>query len=280
MSYYELLGLTQEPFSTSPDPYFFYRSQAHQSALQRLEINIRLKRGLSLILGDIGTGKTTLCRALLQDLDEPTFLTHVILDPRYDSEYQFLYSLCRMFEVEPANRSTIDCQEAIQHHLIQKGVHDGKTTILIIDEGQNLTPSLIEIVRSLLNFETNQFKLLQVVIFGQLDFVRKIQRIRNFAERISMKYIVNPLSLEETGEMIRYRLSQAGNGGRDIFTSDAVENIYYQTEGIPRRINFLAHHALQHLVINKRPVVDGTIVQTVMQEQGVPWDAYSKAAAI
>jgi general secretion pathway protein A len=240
---------------------------------------ISLKRGLSLILGDIGTGKTTLCRSLLQTLDDSTFVTRVILNPQYDSEYQFLYSLCRMFEVDPQNRSSMDCHEAIQHYLIQSGVQEGKTTVLVIDEGQNLTPSLIEIIRSLLNFETNQFKLLQVVILAQLDFLRKIDRIRNFGERVSMKYMINPLSLEETGEMVKYRLTRAGHPSGDLFTADAIEWLYHETEGYPRRINFLAHHALQYLILNKRPVADATVIQSVMQEQGVHWDAYTKAAS-
>ena len=269
MSYYELLGLKQEPFSTSPDPDFFYRSSAHESALQRLEIAIRLKRGLSLILGDVGMGKTTLCRTLLQSLQDDSFVLHIILNPKYDSEFQFLYSLCRMFEVEPLQRSSLDCQEAIQRYLIRKGVEEGKTVVLLIDEGQNLTPSLIEILRVLLNFETNKYKLLQVVIMAQMEFLPKVQRIRNFMDRAVMRYVINPFGLEEVKAMIWFRLDKAGYRGPGLFTDGAIECIYHQTLGYPRQITLLCHNALEYLVMKDKKTADAEIMRKVIQESGL-----------
>ena len=125
MSYFNALGLEREPFSTSPDPAFFYRSAAHQSALSRLEIGIRLKRGLSLVLGDVGTGKTTISRILMQSLSvQEGFDFHIILDPNYKSEFQFLSSLVKMFGLKPEFKSTIDYKEEIERYLFKKGVEE------------------------------------------------------------------------------------------------------------------------------------------------------------
>jgi len=124
MSYYTVLNLKKEPFSTSPDPSFFYHSQEHATALRRLEIAIRLRRGLCLVLGDVGTGKTTLSRALFQAFagEEKEFIFHMILDPDFKSEYQFLSHLTKLFGVSPFFRSTMDHREAIERYLFQKGV--------------------------------------------------------------------------------------------------------------------------------------------------------------
>jgi len=164
MSYYRVLGLGREAFSTSPDPAFFYRSTAHQTVIQRLEISIRLRRGLCLILGDVGTGKTTMSRILLKIFqEEPDFDFHMILDPRYKSEFQFLSALTRILNIPDPGRSTLDYKEAIEKHLFQKGVDENKTIVLLIDEGQELSPTMLECLRMGLRVEvkiqqTGQYK--------------------------------------------------------------------------------------------------------------------------
>lgn len=269
MSYYTTLGLTREPFSTSPDPSFFFASSSHMQALMRLEINIRLRRGLSMILGDVGTGKTTLARTLLNKFpEEDGFSFHMILDPCFETEYQFLLHLSRLFNVQATHKSTLDCREAIEHHLFRSGVHDGKTTVLMIDEGQKLSLDMLENLRMLLNYETNEYKLLQVIIFSQVELLNRIVRIQNFMDRVSLKYIINPLSLDETEQMIRFRLKVAGlENDSGLFASDAIRSIYNFTQGYPRRIALLCHNALEALVMYERDIVHSELIEGIVEHE-------------
>jgi len=197
MSYFKVLGFSKEPFSTSPDPEFFYLSREHETALTNILIEIRLKRGLSVILGDVGTGKTTLSRKLIQELKEREDLVfHIILDPSFANEELFLTYLVRNFEIDISTKhqpNILDLREAIERFLFQKGVAENKTVVLIIDEAQKLNDSTLEILRVLLNYETNEFKLLQLVLLGQLELYSHIVNIANFFDRISFKYVLNPL---------------------------------------------------------------------------------------
>lgn len=265
MSYYNVLGLEAEPFSTSPDPQFFYHSASHHSALKRLEISIRLRRGLCLVLGDVGTGKTTLSRTLLQAFkDENDFIFQMILDPSYKSEFQFLFSLVKMFNIAPASNSTLDFKEALEKYFFQKGVEEGKTIILLIDEAQKLTPENLEVLRMLLNYETNEFKLLQLVILAQVELLPRIKRIRNFMDRIALKYTINPLDEYETKEMVEFRLRKAGLNGRILFADEAIKLVHRQTQGYPRRISILCHDALEAAVMKERAIVDAEIINELI----------------
>lgn len=273
MSYYQILGLDKEPFSTSPDPEFFYQSQEHQAALTRLMIEIRLRRGLSVILGDVGTGKTTLSRKLFQMLRErQDMLFFMILDPTYETEEVFLDSLLRTFQIQidKENPSVLDMKEAIKKYLFQKGVQENKTVILLVDEAQKLNLATLEILRVLLNYETNEYKLLQLVLLSQLELLPKIREMKNLMDRISMKYIINPLDDSETKEMIEFRIRHAGyRSNIPLFKDEAILEIYQQTQGYPRRISMLCHNTLKTLVMENKIVVDRDIVRKVAAEQAI-----------
>lgn len=270
MSYFTVLGLQKEPFSTSPDPAFFYHSLEHNTALHRLEIAIRLRRGLSLILGDVGTGKTTLSRTLFQVFngEEEKFIFHLILDPNYKSEYQFLAALTELFKITPDFRSALDHREAIEKYLFQKGAEENKTIILLIDEGQKLSQPILEVLRTFLNYETNEYKLLQLIIMAQMELLPRIKKIRNFIDRVSLKYIINPLDERETAELINFRLIQAGYSlDRPLFDAEAIRKIYEFTQGYPRKIALICHNCIERLVMEDRQTVETDIVDQLIKEE-------------
>ncbi len=276
MNYYTVLGLDKEPFSTSPDPNFFYRSTEHRTALTTVMIEIRLRRGLSVILGDIGTGKTTLSRKLFQMLSIRDGINfYMILDPSYDSEELFLLSLIKTFgiKINTDNCNILDLKAGLKDFLFQKGASENKTVVLLIDEAQKLNPLSVEVLRMLLNYETNEFKLLQLVLLGQMELLPRLSEAKNFMDRISLMYKIKPFSMDDTKEMIQFRLRQAGYQGRErLFTEEVIEEIYKYTEGYPRRIGMLCHKALKLLVMENKSIVDNEILRELINyDSGSRW---------
>jgi len=270
MEYFKLLELKKEPFSTSPDPAFFYESHEHKECLNRLEISIRLRRGLSVVMGEVGTGKTTVSRMLIQRFakEQKNFVIRIILDPTFKSEFEFMRNLCASFGIETTSRSTFEYKNDLENYLLQKGVKEKKVVVLIIDEGQKLSPTYIEVLRTLLNYETNEYKLLQLVIFSQPEFLHKMRRQPNFLDRISMGYNINPLNLEDSKGLINFRLKIAGmNSNRILFTDKAIRLIYTHTQGYPRRLTMFCHDALISMIRQNKKVVDEKyVLDNVRQE--------------
>jgi general secretion pathway protein A len=271
MDYYELLHLKREPFSNSPDPAFFYASPGYLECLQKLEIAIRLRRGLNLVLGEVGAGKTTMSRVLLQNFEKERerFQVHLILDPGFSSDREMLVYLLRLFGIQSESQSTItDLKDQFQHVLLEQGLQENKVVVLLIDEGQKLSPSGLEIIRELLNFETNENKLLQVVIFAQMELRDRLRKMTNLTDRINAVFRLQPLSLHETRAMVQHRLIQAGmTPDRIVFTEDAIRKIYRFTRGHPRRIITLCHHTMLRALIEQSEQVTGSIVVTTHKQR-------------
>ncbi len=271
MSYYQILGLDKEPFSTSPDPAFFYESASHKAALYRLQVPIKLKRGMSLILGDVGVGKTTLSRRLFQVLKrEENVSSHLMLNPVYETETEFLTALLKLFRIAPQSGtlSVVESLEVIERFLFEKGVKENQTIVLLIDEAQRLSPASLELLRTLLNYETNEYKLLQLILMAQMELLPRIRKMRNFWDRICLRYVLHPLDKSDTEAMITFRLRQAGYDSREeLFTTKAVQEIYQYTQGYPRRIATICHDALEQLVLSGKEDVDEEVIRTLINQE-------------
>jgi general secretion pathway protein A len=280
MHYYRILGLEKEPFSTSPDPNFLFLSREHDSVRTSILIQLHLRRGLNVILGDVGTGKTTLSRKLVQELGErEKFIFHVTLNPTFESEREFLGSLIRNFQVpyavDPGGEASVSSmRDAFEKYLLHKTTSENKIITLMIDEAQKLSTEALESLRVLLNYETNEYKLMQLVLLGQLELHSKIMNMQNFYDRIDYKFTLNPLGYDETRGMIDFRIKQAGYTGlKKLFDDDAVMEIFHYAKGYPRGIIRVCHNCLRELVMSRsHTTVDkGMVANVIAKDSASRW---------
>ena len=270
MDYFSILNLKKEPFSNSPDPKFFFQSRQHLDCLQKLELALRLRRGLNVIIGDVGTGKTTLCRQLIARFAlNKEIETHLILDPFFLDASEFLSTVSKMLKGRKPAKSSNDWQikEGIKQYLFRKGVDEKKTVILIIDEGQKIPVFCLEILREFLNYETNEYKLLQIVIFAQKEFEKTIDLHTNFADRINLYHFLKPLGFRDTRLMIKFRLEQSIDPSKTytFFTRPALWAICWATGGYPRKIINLCHRCIMTMIIQNRSIVNFFLVRSCIQ---------------
>ena len=288
MNYYGILNLTKEPFSNSPDPDFFFQSREHLECLQKLELSLHLRRGLNVVIGDVGTGKTTLCRQLIRRFTQRSDIeTHLILDPSFPDPTEFLKAVAQIIsgQTVPEGKTDSQIKELIKNSLFQKGVDQDKTMILIIDEGQTIPPFCLELLREFLNYETNEFKLLQIVIFAQTEFEGSVKKYPNFADRINLYHILKPLSFRDTRLMINYRLEKSSQSPHraPLFTYPALVAIYRATAGYPRKIINLCHQAILAMIIQNRRKVGYFLIRKcahrVFQSPKRHWMRWAAASA-
>jgi len=257
MDYFHILNLKREPFSNSPDPELFYQSRQHVACLQQLELALRLRRGLNVVIGDVGTGKTTLCRQLIRRFaEEEDIETHLILDPQFHTAGEFLAATADMLTGKRPleDASEYQVKETIKNSLFKKGVEENKTTILIIDEGQKIPDFCLELLREFLNYETNDQKLLQIVLFAQKEFDNTLHTHPNFGDRINLYHVLSPLNFRDTRLMIQHRIVQSSTSSdtRPVFSLPALWAIYLATGGYPRKIVTLCHRSILTMIIQNR----------------------------
>jgi general secretion pathway protein A len=250
--YEDYYGFVQPPFSLTPDPRFLYRSESHDLALQQVWQAIRRKEGFIVLTGDIGTGKTTLCRTLLEQFDETTF-TALILNPFLSVEELLREVLLSFGVVSKDAMKTGRLSTASKHELIRT-LHDfllslvplHGSAVLIIDEAQHLSPEVLEEIRVLSNLETNEQKLLQIVIVGQLNLLDVLHKaeLRQLDQRISIRCSLKPLTREEVEAYVTHRLWVARGATSVTFTPKAFDLVHALSGGVPRMINLICDRAL------------------------------------
>jgi len=241
--YNDFYGFSEAPFSITPDPRFLFFSARHQEAFNHLLFGIRERKGFIQLTGEVGAGKTTLCRALLEELGEET-RTALILNPVLTAT-QLLRAVLAELGVEVGRVDRARCLEELNRFLLEQ-VAAGRDVVLIIDEAQDLSSELLEQVRLLSNLETDQRKLLQIVLIGQPELREMLdqRRLRQLRQRITVRYHLGPLSREETERYIRYRLLVAGANSRPTFSRRALGCIHRYAGGVPRLINAVADKTL------------------------------------
>jgi general secretion pathway protein A len=264
--YTRFFGLNEKPFSIAPDPRYLFMSERHTEALAHLVYGVRESGGFIQLTGEVGTGKTTLVRSLLQQIPETTDVA-LILNPQI-SRNEFLSSICEELGVPLSERahSIKDLTNALNASLL-KNHGEGRRTILIVDEAQNLRVDVLEQVRLLTNLETTKQKLLQIILIGQPELREVLARndLRQLAQRITGRYHLEPLSREETLTYIDHRLKVAG-AVRPIFTPAAKRDLYKLTHGVPRMINVIADRAMLGAFTEETPEVTPQLLRKAAGE--------------
>jgi general secretion pathway protein A len=241
--YQRFYGLKEKPFVLTPDPQFLFLSESHRTAIESLLYGIQQKEGFMVITGDIGTGKTTICRALLERLDR-NVKTAVIFNS-FLTEEELLEAILRDFGFTSKGRTKKERIDALNKIFISFLSH-GKNAVLIIDEAQNLSIPVLEQIRMLSNLETEKEKLLQIIFFGQLELDQKLRsaELKQLNQRIAVRHYLLPLTPRETESYIYQRLLVAGSLGSITFSRSALYEIYKFSRGAPRLINLLCDRAL------------------------------------
>ncbi len=265
--YKSFYGLKESPFNITSDPTFFFSSSRHAEAFSHLIYGIKQRKGILVITGEIGTGKTTLCRTLLNSLDSKT-KTAFILYPDF-SELQLLQLIVKDLGINPANKNKAAIIEALNSFLLLETSH-GNNVVIIIDEAQNLKEAQLEQVRLLSNLETEKEKLLQIILVGQPELSNKLKlpSLRQLNQRIGVRYHILPLGKSELKNYIYHRLKIAGAVENLSFTDEAIEEIYLYSGGTPRLINILCDRALLAGYVAETFAIDYNVIKKCIEEVG------------
>ena len=265
--YQKYFGFTEAPFNISPDPTFLYLSASHREGLAQLSYGIKGRKGFIVLTGEVGTGKTTLIRTLLNDLASTTH-TALIFNTVVSAKDLMRY-VCEEYGLVEIKHVSQDIHDYIVllNEFLLATYQQGENCALIIDEAQNLSADVLESVRLLSNFETSKDKLLQILLVGQPELAERLNspELRQLKQRVTLRYRLRNLSLAESSEYIKNRL-QIARGNTGLFTHKAVETIFLYSRGIPRIVNVLCDNGLLTAYALGRKEVDASIIREVAED--------------
>lgn len=263
--YREFFGLKEKPFSVTSDPSFLFLSRVHNEALSHLAYGIKEKKGFLEITGEIGAGKTTLCRALLSRLDMSTKTAFIFNSTL--PELQLLQAIVEDFGIVPERKNKVSLLKQFNKFLIEELSKDNNV-VLILDEAQNLKPSILEEIRMLSNLETDKAKLFQIVLVGQPELKSKLNSpaLKQLKQRIGIRFHITPLEKDEVSKYIYHRLVVAGSNGDIKFSDDAIDAVYKYSGGIPRIINTVCDKALLLAYVIETREISLPIVERSIKE--------------
>jgi general secretion pathway protein A len=263
--YLEYYNLKEPPFTITPNPRFLFYSDKHREAFNHLLYGIRERKGFVQLTGEVGAGKTTLCRALLEQLGD-NFSTAVILNPALDTDV-LIKAIAVEFGLEVKGADRFEATLIINDFLLRQ-MSEGRETVLIIDEAQDLTNELLEQVRLLSNLETDDRKLLQIVLMGQPELRDRLNDhgLRQLRQRITVRYHLNPLRRTEVAQYVHHRLQVSGAKGAPHFTPAAFWRIFRYTKGIPRLVNAVCDKALLAGFVEQKEKIDFRLIGRAIRE--------------
>lgn len=264
--YKKFFGLREDPFNMTPDPHFMFFSKRHIELLSCLHYGVQWKKGFIEITGDVGAGKTTVCRVFLEHIKNKA-KTALILNPNL-SETQLLQTIAEDFGIRLKSKNKKGLFDGINNFLL-KVLEDGENAVLIIDEAQNLSPKALEQIRLISNLETEKQKLIQIVLVGQPELrdVLRNESLTQLRQRIVIRYHLTPLDYKEVEEYIYHRLLLAGAKRGDIFfTPQALRHIYEYSKGVPRLVNIICDKVLLAAYVHESKKIIYQIVEEAIRE--------------
>ncbi|HEY1975413.1 MAG TPA: AAA family ATPase [Candidatus Baltobacteraceae bacterium] len=280
--YYRFFGLERDPFLDTADPYFYCELGTLRRAKDRLIDSVESSRGLTVVIGDPGTGKTSLSGALEQDLlaDERMVLGK-ILDPSFATDVEFLIAVGRVFGLALPPRSSAALKNALKNFFFETAVLEKRTLALIVDEAQNLSEENLEALRLLLNYHVPQRKLLNIMLFGQSELEARIAAKGNLADRVDGWVRLGRMDDAMASAILDFRLQRAGlTPGQQVFTADARELLIAGATGLPRRLTMVAHLAMEEAADRASTLVNEDHVLTAMAMRGIVVDRRPAVAVL